>query len=110
MSIATAISPARSSSPISTPSSPGREPRELSAESEAFLRGCLLRLPRNQQVAFILREGLALTWCTIGFVLERRASPAARLIHYRAALHVKDLAATRPDLRCLAPAGVPASA
>ncbi len=79
-----------------------REPRTLSPESQAFLRQLILRLPRTQQVAFVLREGLALSWLTIGFVLERRAAPAARLMHYRAVLHMKDFAATRPELRLCA--------
>lgn len=64
----------------------------LAPESEAFLRLALSRLPRSQQIAFVMREGLALTWHTIAFVLERREAPAARLVHYRALLRIKDLA------------------
>lgn len=71
----------------------------LSEAGQGFLRCALLRLPRSQQVAFTLREGFTLTWRTIGFVLERREAPAARLIHYRAVSHVKDLAGARPDVR-----------
>lgn len=82
----------------------GRDERPpLSPESQAFLRHALPLLPRTQQVAFVLREGLALSWHTIGFVLERREAPAARLMHYRAVLRMKDLATTRQDMRvCLA--------
>jgi RNA polymerase sigma factor (sigma-70 family) len=76
----------------------------LPARECAFVRNALERLPRSQQVAFVLRGGLALTWTTIGFVIERRAPPAARLMHYRALGRVKELALTRPDVRALAPA------
>jgi len=71
----------------------------LSPESQAFLRYALWRLPRTQRLAFVLREGLALSWITIGFVLEHRAAPAARLIHYRSILRMKELASTRPEMR-----------
>lgn len=77
---------------------------ELSAYGQDFMRDALERLPRSQQLAFVLRSGLALTWTTIGFVLDRRAAPAARLLHHRALGRVKDLAATRPDLRQFMPA------
>jgi RNA polymerase sigma factor (sigma-70 family) len=77
------------------------EPRTLSAESYAFLRHALVRLPKTQRVAFVLREGLALSWTTIGFVLERRREPAARLIHYRSVLRMKELASQHPPrVRC----------
>lgn len=69
-----------------------------------IVRDALAHLPRSQQVAFVLRGGMALTWVTIGFVLERRAAPAARLTHYRALGHIQEVVATRPDLRALAPA------
>lgn len=78
------------------------EPEELSKESQDFLRCALLRLARSHQIAFVLREGFALTWCTIGFVIERREAPAARLIHYRAVQRVKEMASSRPEIRVLA--------
>jgi DNA-directed RNA polymerase specialized sigma24 family protein len=77
----------------------GSTPRPRPAENDAFVRCAVLRLPRSQQVAYVLREGLLLSWHTIGFVLERRAPPAARLLHYRAQAHVKEVAGTRADLR-----------
>jgi hypothetical protein len=61
------------------------------------MRDAVVRLSRNQQVAFVLREGLALAWPTIGFVLDRREGPAARLVHYRAAVRVKSIAVSRPE-------------
>jgi len=75
------------------------EPHFFSIENLTFLRHALIGMPRSQQVAFVLREGLGLSWHTIGFVLEQREAAAARLVHYRAGLRVKDVAATRPDLR-----------
>ena len=79
--------------------SEAHEPGFFSAENLAFLRYALIGMPRTQQVAYVLREGLGLTWQTIGFVLERREAAAARLVHYRAAHRVRALAGTRPDLR-----------
>lgn len=75
------------------------DPPALSAESQAWLRQALQDLPSTQRMAFVLREGCALHWHTIGFVLERRGAPAARLIHYRALLHLKELATARPEIR-----------
>ena len=60
------------------------------------VRGSLERLPRSQQAALVLREGLQLSWRTIGFVLERRGIPATRLIHYRATRGVKNSIDVRP--------------
>jgi RNA polymerase sigma factor (sigma-70 family) len=80
-----------------------RRQRALASESLAFVRHVLVCMPRTQQVAYVLREGLGLSWLTIGFVLERRAAAAARLVHYRAALRVKHVAGTRPDLRLAVP-------
>jgi RNA polymerase sigma factor (sigma-70 family) len=74
------------------------EPHFFSAENLAFLRHALIGMPRSQQVAYVLRQGLGLSWTSIGFVLGREAA-AARLVHYRAGLRVKEVAATRPDLR-----------
>jgi len=48
------------------------------------MRRALALLPRSQAVAYVLREGLGLSWRAIGFVLAR-PSAAARLVHYRAA-------------------------
>jgi len=76
---------------------PVREPKELSPESLAFLRWALARVPQAQRLAFLLREGLVLSWQTIGFVLERRSAPAARLVHYRCVLHMKELATRAPE-------------
>ena len=76
----------------------GREPHAFARESLYFVRHVLMRLPRSQQVAYALREGLALSWHTIGFVLERRSPAAARLVHYRAAQRVQ---AVRAKLRAL---------
>jgi RNA polymerase sigma factor (sigma-70 family) len=70
-------------------------------EGQGLMRHVLERLPRSQQVAFVLREGLMLTWHTIGFVLERREAAAARLVHYRALSRVKGVAITCADLRLL---------
>jgi len=75
-------------------------PPELSPGGQAFLRAAVPRLARSQQVAFVLREGFLLTWRTVGFVLERRGGPAARLIHYRAALRLRDMASAQPEIRC----------
>jgi RNA polymerase sigma factor (sigma-70 family) len=83
------------------------EPGFFSAENLAFVRSALIGMPQSQQVAYVLREGLGLSWRTIGFTLGRRQAAAARLVHYRAVLRVKDVAATRPDLR-LAVTVVPA--
>lgn len=69
--------------------------------NEPVLRLGLLRMPRSQQIAFVLREGLGLAWHSVGFVLERRAFAATRLVHYRAVLRLKELAATLPDFRAL---------
>ncbi|NOT30409.1 MAG: sigma-70 family RNA polymerase sigma factor [Planctomycetes bacterium] len=75
------------------------DPPALSAENQAWLRQALAHLPKTQQAAFVLREGCALSWHTVGFLLERRGAPAARLIHYRALLNLKDLASARPEIR-----------
>lgn len=80
-----------------------REPGFFSSENLAFVRHALVGMPRSQQVAYVLREGLGISWHAIGFVLERREAAAARLVHYRAALRVKEVAGTRPDLRLAAP-------
>lgn len=85
-------------------SAPESEPVARAPESEAFLRHALLRLPRSQQIAFVLREGLALSWHTIAFVLERREAPAARLIHYRALLRIQALAGGRRSVGVELPA------
>ncbi len=77
-------------------------PPALSAESRTWLRRALQRLPKTQRAAFVLREGCALSWHTIGFALGSRGAPAARLMHYRAVLHLKELASTRPELRAAA--------
>lgn len=77
-----------------------RDPQFFSTENLAFVRHALIGLPRSQQVAYVLREGLGLSWHSIGFMLERREAAAARLVHYRAALRVKEVAGTRPELRC----------
>jgi RNA polymerase sigma factor (sigma-70 family) len=74
----------------------------VTEENEDFVRYALLNLPHSQQIAFVLREGLGLAWRTIGFVLERREGPAARLLHYRAVVGVRQIAGTRPELRPLA--------
>lgn len=74
-----------------------------SSESLSFVRHVLACMPQSQQVAYVLREGLALPWRTIGFVLDRREAPAARLVHYRAGRRMKEIADTRPDLRLAAP-------
>lgn len=81
------------------PDANGHTPRALPAESLVLVRDALLRLPQGQQVAYVLREGLALSWRTIGFVLAHRAPPAARLLHYRATLRMKEFAGTKADLR-----------
>lgn len=79
------------------------EPCALSPAGRDFLRRALVRLAPSQRAAFVLREGLVLSWQTIGFVLGRREGPAARLLHYRAVLRLSELAATRPEVRaCLA--------
>ncbi len=78
------------------------EPHFFSTENLAFLRRALVSMPRSQQAAYVLREGLGLSWHAIGFVLERREAAAARLVHYRAALRVKEAAGTRPELRLAA--------
>jgi RNA polymerase sigma factor (sigma-70 family) len=81
------------------PESGDPPPLAPQAENQDFLRDVLFRMPPSQQVAYVLREGLGLTWRTIGFVIGRRASGAARLIHYRASLRARGVARTRPDLR-----------
>jgi len=50
---------------------------------EVLLRG-VGRLSRNHRTAFVLREGLGLSWATIGFILGRRPAEAARQVHVRA--------------------------
>jgi RNA polymerase sigma factor (sigma-70 family) len=75
------------------------EPHFFSAENLAFVRHALLGMPHSQQIAYVLREGLGLSWTSIGFVLGRREGSAARLVHYRAGLRMKEFAATRPELR-----------
>ena len=82
----------------------GRDERPpLSPESQAFLRHAVPLLPRPPLGACVLRGGLARAGLTFGFVLERRRAPAARLMHYRAVLRLKDLASARPDMRvCVA--------
>jgi RNA polymerase sigma factor (sigma-70 family) len=61
------------------------------------VRHTMERLPRAQQVAYALREGLALSWHTIAFVLERRTTPAARLVHYRATGKARGVPAIPPQ-------------
>ena len=75
------------------------EPHFFSAENLAFVRHVLIGMPRSQQVAYVMREGLGLSWTSIGFALGRREAAAARLVHYRAGLRMKEMAATRPELR-----------
>lgn len=64
-------------------------PAFWSDEELEHLRLALFVLPRTQRVALVLREGLALRWSTLGFVLEREHD-ATRLIHYRALQQVRD--------------------
>jgi RNA polymerase sigma factor (sigma-70 family) len=73
----------------------------LDETNEPLVRLALLRMPRTQQIAYVLRDGLGLAWRSIGFVLGRRATAAARLIHYRAVLRLKELAGTVPEFRKL---------
>ena len=73
----------------------------VSAEGVGLVRHALLRLPRSQQVAFVLRQGFGLAWRSVGFVLEQRDPPAARLVHYRASATVKSLARRVPEIRWL---------
>lgn len=54
-----------------------------SGEELDHLRLSLHLMPCSQRIALVLREGLALRWTTIGFVLEREHD-ATRLVHYRA--------------------------
>jgi len=61
----------------------------IEVEGHGALHGALRRLPDRQQVAFVLREGFALGWHSLGFVLAQRGAPAARLIHYRAVVHMQ---------------------
>jgi DNA-directed RNA polymerase specialized sigma24 family protein len=75
---------------------------EVSPEGLAFLRLGMTRLAESQRLAFTLRHGLGLTWHTIGFLIEQRDPPAARLVHYRAAVRLKDLANVYQELRGLA--------
>ena len=70
-------------------------------ENVGLVRGALIRLPRSQQVAFVLRQGFGLAWRSVGFVLEQRDSPAARLVHYRASATVKEAGRTCPEIRWL---------
>jgi DNA-directed RNA polymerase specialized sigma24 family protein len=82
-----------------------REPRALSPAGRAFLHRNLPRLASSQRVAFVLREGLALSWTTIAFVLDKRETPSARLLHYRAVLRLKELATTKREARLVAALG-----
>jgi RNA polymerase sigma factor (sigma-70 family) len=86
------------------PESGDPPPLAPQAESQDFFRDALVRMPRTQQVAYVLREGLGLTWRSIGFVIGRRAPGAARLLHYRASVRARGAACARPDLRPLVPA------
>jgi len=63
-------------------------PASWSGEELQHLRRALGLLPDTQCVALVLREGLALRWSTIGFVLERELD-ATRLVHYRAVQQVR---------------------
>ena len=76
-----------------------RTAQNLARESLLFVRNALNQMPRSQQVAYVLREGLGLSWRTIGFTLERRGPAAARLVHYRAAQRVQTLGGARLGLR-----------
>ena len=58
-------------------------PAFWSGEELDHLRLVLLLMPDSQRVALVLREGLALRWSTLGFVLEREHD-ATRLVHHRA--------------------------
>lgn len=66
-------------------------------ENPHCMLGAVQRLPPSQLAAFVLREGLRLSWETIGFVLERRGTPATRLIHYRATRVVRHSFELRTD-------------
>lgn len=70
-------------------------------ENVGLVRHALMSLPRSQQVAFVLRQGFGIAWRSVGFVLEQRDSPAARLVHYRAAATVKDVGRACPTIRWL---------
>jgi len=74
----------------------------LTDESVGLVRGAAVELPRGQQASFVLRQGLGLAWFSIGFILGRRASSSARLLHYRAAARVKSAAALRKSQPVLA--------
>lgn len=74
-------------------------PQSLARESLLFVRRALNHMPRSQQVAYVLREGLGLSWRTIGFALGHRGPAAARLVHYRAAQRVQALGGARLGLR-----------
>ena len=63
-------------------------PASRGDEELAQLRRSLARLPASQRIALVLREGLALPWGTLGFVLWREHD-ATRLVHYRALQHVR---------------------
>jgi RNA polymerase sigma factor (sigma-70 family) len=88
----------------STESDPEDEVDEvilITDENVGLVRTSLVRLPRSQQVAFVLRQGFGLAWRSVGFVLEQRDSPAARLLAYRASATVKGTAQKLPEIRCL---------
>lgn len=71
-------------------------PAFWSGEELDHLRLSLLLLPASQRIALVLREGLALRWSTIGFVLERELD-ATRLVHYRAVAQVRSAAHFRRE-------------
>lgn len=79
----------------------GDEVLVVTDENAGLVRHVLIRLPRSQQVAFVLRQGFGLAWRSVGFVLEQRDSPAARLVHYRATATVKEVARSCPEVRWL---------
>jgi len=58
-------------------------PAFWSGEELDHLRLALYLMPDSQRVALVLREGLALRWSTLVFVLEREHD-ATRLVHHRA--------------------------
>ena len=63
-------------------------------KKDELLRRGVSRLTRSHRVAFVLREGLELSWATIGFVLARRQAEAARLVHFRARARLVRLVST----------------
>jgi RNA polymerase sigma factor (sigma-70 family) len=73
----------------------------VTRENIGFIRNALMHLPRSQQIAFVLRQGFGIAWRSVGFVLERRDPPAARMIHSRATDTVKQITGTRPEVRWL---------